>query len=311
MQLKSQFEYELVTGHIPPGGRLPSVREIAHVLQTSPATVTRAYRELEATGLVVSRPGAGFFALSADGSQSDAHARVRQLAAAFVEDSLREGISLDQVLQILVAEVAEVSARVAHLEVLVVCKAEGRREELAMHLRHSLLDLGVEVTGATLEDVAADLEGWLPRMRKVQHVLCLAFDLREVRDLLVPHGIPVIPILGALRADVHERLVHLPAETKVAVLSRSPDFVDGMISAVLSLNPTVAIVGGVSCDDTEDIPELLASADCVVHGTLARRTLAEYEPLVADVIEFVYVPEDGWTARFRKLIQSEIANDRR
>lgn len=306
MQLKSQFEYEVVTGHIPPGGKLPSVREVARALQTSPATVVRAYRELETAGLVVSQPGAGFFVLTADGSQTGPHARVRQMAAAFVEDSLREGISLDQALQILMAEINEAWAKAANVELMVICKREGRCEELAMHLRHSCLDLRVEVSTAALEDVAADVIGWLPRLRKARYVLCLAFDLRELRALLVPHSIPVIPVLGTLREDVQQRLVHLAPATKVGVVASAPEFVDGMISAVLSLNPGVTIVGGLASSDVAEIPELLASVDCVVHGTLARRILAEHQPLVADVVELVYVPEESWIERFRKHVKSEI-----
>jgi len=306
MQLKSQFEYEVVTGHIPPGGKLPSVRKVAKALETSPVTVIRAYRELEMAGLIVSQPGAGFFVLTADDSRTGPHARVRQLAAAFVEDSLNEGISLEQALQIFVAEINQAWAKAANLGLLVICKREDRSDELAMHLRQSLLDLRVEVTTAALEDVAADLAGWLPSLRKARFVLCNAFHLRELRALLVPHSIAIIPILGTLRDDVQQRLIHLPAGTKIGVLASSAEFVDGMMSAVLSLNPTVSIVGGLASDDVTEVPELLASVDCVVHGTLTRRALSEYQPMAADAIELVYVPEDGWIERLRNLIKSEL-----
>lgn len=306
MQLKSQFEYEVVTGHIPPGGKLPSVREVARALETSPATVVRAYRELEIAGLVVSQPGAGFFVLLADDSQTGPHTRVRELAATFVEDSLREGVSLEQALQILVAEINAARAKSVNVDLLVICRREERGDELAMHLRHSLLDLRVEVSTAALEDVATDVAGWLPRLRKAQHVLCLAFNLRALRALLVPHSIAVIPILGTLREDVQQRILHLEPGTKIGVLASSAAFVDGMISAVLSLNPAVVIAGGLATDDVAELPEFLASVDCVVYGTLARRALAQYQPLVADAIELVYVPEEGWIERFRNLVKSDI-----
>ncbi len=308
MQLKSQFEYEVVTGHIPPGGKLPSVRKVAKALETSPVTVVRAYRELEMAGLVVSQPGSGFFVLLTDDSQTGPHARVRQMAATFVEDSQREGISLEQALQILIAEINEAWAKAANLGLLVVCKREDRIDELATHLRQSLLDLRVDVSTAALEDVAADVAGWLPSLRKARYVLCNAFHLRELRALLLPHSIAVIPILGTLREDVQQRLIRLAAGTSVGVLASSAEFVDGMISAVLSLNPTVSIAGGLASDDVAEIPELLASVDCVVHGTLMRRSLAEYQPFVAEAIELVYVPEEGWLERLRRLIQSEIGS---
>ncbi|MHB1928706.1 MAG: GntR family transcriptional regulator [Acidimicrobiales bacterium] len=306
MQLKSQFEYEMVTGSIPPGGRLPSVREVAKVLGTSPATVARAYRELEAAGLVVSHPGAGFFVLSINEDQAGPHSRIRRRAAELVEEAAREGISLDQVLQILLAEVAAMRARTAHVSVLVVCKRDGRLDELAMHVRHALLDLQVQVETATIEDVAADVDGWLPRLQKVHHVISLAFDLRELHALLAPHGIRVLPIIATLRQDVRERISQLRAGTRVGVLSRAADFIDGMISAVVELNPAVAVAGAATCDDDVGIQTLLAESECVVYGSLARRSLDLYRPFAGETIELVYVPAEKWAERFRGMIQNQI-----
>lgn len=305
MQLKSQFEYEVVTGHIPPGGKLPSVREVARSLKTSPATVVRAYRELELAGLVASQPGSGFYVLSKEEDRSSSHGRVRQMAATFVEDALREGVSLEQALQILLVEIHEAWARATEVRLVVVCKRAGRLDELAMHLRHSLLGCRTEVNGVALEDIAADVEGWLPQLRKVQFVLCLAFDLRQLRELLAPHAIGVVPILGTVREDIQERVVHLPAGTKVGVLASAAEFVDGMISAVLSLNPTVTVVAAASCDDDVDVPAFFSSADVLVHGTLARQRIEEVGPLVAEAIELIYVPEEEWTNRFRRLVKTQ------
>ncbi len=306
MQLKSQFEYEVVTGRILPGDKLPSVREVASALGVSPTTVTRAYRELETAGLAVSHPGAGFFVLPTDESQSGPHGQIRARAAEFLDDAVREGVPVDQVLQILLAEIAEMRAKLAHLDLVLICKRDGRREELAMHLRHALLDLRVEVTPVALEDVGADIDGWLPRLKKARHVLCLAFDLKEIQSLLAVHDIGVVPILGTLREDVQERLTSLEPGTRVGVIASSPEFVDGMISAVTGHNPSVSVIGGLACQDIDEIPQLLATADCIVHGTLARRTLESLHPLMVQTVELIYVPADSWTERFRRLLRSEM-----
>lgn len=306
MQLKSQFEYEVVTGGIPPGGRLPSVREVARSLGTSPATVARAYKELEAAGLVISHPGAGHYVLSITEDQAGPHGRIRRRAAELVEEAAREGISLDQVLQILLAEVASMRARTAHVTVLVVCKQEGRFDELAMHVRHALMDLQVQVETATVEDITADVDGWLPRLQKANHVISLAFDLREVHALLAPHGIRVLPILATLRQDVRERISQLPEGTRIGVLSRAADYIDGMISAVVEINPTVIVTGAAACGDDLGVQALLAECECVVYGSLARRALDVYRPLAGETIELVYVPAENWAERFRSMVQNQI-----
>ena len=45
-----------------PGSRLPSVRAQAKTMQVSVSTVVEAYERLAAEGVIISRPGSGFFA---------------------------------------------------------------------------------------------------------------------------------------------------------------------------------------------------------------------------------------------------------
>ncbi|KQT83176.1 PLP-dependent aminotransferase family protein [Aurantimonas sp. Leaf443] len=47
------------------GERLPSIRRLAATLSVSPSTVVEAYDRLAATGLIVSRPGSGFYVAGA------------------------------------------------------------------------------------------------------------------------------------------------------------------------------------------------------------------------------------------------------
>jgi DNA-binding FadR family transcriptional regulator len=46
---------------LPPGARLPSIRALADSLGVSKSTVVEAYDRLAAEGLIVARPGSGFY----------------------------------------------------------------------------------------------------------------------------------------------------------------------------------------------------------------------------------------------------------
>ena len=61
LQLALQVRHAIRLGRLRPGDQLPSVREVVAKLAINPNTVLRAYRELEAEGLVSSRPGTGTF----------------------------------------------------------------------------------------------------------------------------------------------------------------------------------------------------------------------------------------------------------
>lgn len=58
-QLRAQPADLIAVGRLGQGARLPSVRQLASDLGLADNTVVRAYRELEAAGLVESRRGSG------------------------------------------------------------------------------------------------------------------------------------------------------------------------------------------------------------------------------------------------------------
>jgi DNA-binding transcriptional regulator YhcF (GntR family) len=58
-QIREQIERMAVSGVIPQGFRLPSIRQLAADLGLAPATVARTYTELESAGIVQSRRGRG------------------------------------------------------------------------------------------------------------------------------------------------------------------------------------------------------------------------------------------------------------
>ena len=60
-QVRDNFRALILSGALPPGYKMPSVRELAATLAINPNTIQRAYRELEAEGYTVSSPGKGSY----------------------------------------------------------------------------------------------------------------------------------------------------------------------------------------------------------------------------------------------------------
>ena len=69
-QLRNQIIEAIRAGTLPPGARLPTVRELAADLGLAVNTVARAYRELEVAGVVETRGRFGTFVARADPSDS-------------------------------------------------------------------------------------------------------------------------------------------------------------------------------------------------------------------------------------------------
>jgi len=83
-QIKVQVSAAILAGEARAGTTLPSLRQLAADLRVSVITVTRAYNELVAAGLVRNEHGRGFVVLEIDPQTASAALRAR------VDDALRE-----------------------------------------------------------------------------------------------------------------------------------------------------------------------------------------------------------------------------
>jgi len=80
-QIKVQVRASILSGEVSTGATLPSLRQLAADLRVSIITVTRAYNDLVAEGLVKNEHGRGFVVLAVDpGTASSAlHSRVDEV----------------------------------------------------------------------------------------------------------------------------------------------------------------------------------------------------------------------------------------
>ena len=85
-QLVDQVRQAVRLGLLRPGDQLPPVREVVTQIAINPNTVHRAYRDLEAEGLVEGQQGRGTFVLevpvpaTTPERQAELHKRARRLA---------------------------------------------------------------------------------------------------------------------------------------------------------------------------------------------------------------------------------------
>src|SRR6476661_8591298 len=78
LQIVSQIKYLVGSGRLAPGEELPPIRVLAERLVVNPNTVARAYRELEAAGVVEKRRTTGTY-VSEAGSPLDREERLQLL----------------------------------------------------------------------------------------------------------------------------------------------------------------------------------------------------------------------------------------
>jgi len=85
-RIADRVRFAVASGVLRPGELVPSVRELSKQLVVNPNTVARAYRDLQAEGLLEAVRGTGLQVAEA------APARCREARLAFVRDRLRGAI---------------------------------------------------------------------------------------------------------------------------------------------------------------------------------------------------------------------------
>ncbi len=100
-QIIDQVKAAMATEAIAPGDRLPTVRQLAVDLSINPNTVSRAYTELELTGLVETQMGSGTFVGSRPVERNDIERRriLDQLCQEFLSRVSTHGFTLEEVLE--------------------------------------------------------------------------------------------------------------------------------------------------------------------------------------------------------------------
>ena len=114
LQIVQQVRQALRLGLLTLNDQLPTVREVVSKIAINPNTVFKAYRELEAEGLVESRPGLGTFVIRTLADNSIAHHEsLRRKLLKWVQESRAAGLT-DESIEALFLSVLHATESEAH-----------------------------------------------------------------------------------------------------------------------------------------------------------------------------------------------------
>lgn len=108
-QLVQQVREALRLGLLHTGDRLPTVREVVTSCTVTATTVLKAYRELELSGLVEARQGAGTFVSGTLGGSADPEVlgKLRRRLAGWVSEARTAGLEDEDVRALVTSVLAE------------------------------------------------------------------------------------------------------------------------------------------------------------------------------------------------------------
>jgi GntR family transcriptional regulator len=115
LQVVRQVREALRLGWLERGDQLPTVRDVVASSGVNPNTVLKAYRELELTGLVEARQGAGTFIAATLGSAApEAMARLHDQLAGWARDARAAGLEDEDMEALLRAVLTAAERGISH-----------------------------------------------------------------------------------------------------------------------------------------------------------------------------------------------------
>jgi GntR family transcriptional regulator len=107
LQLVEQLKHAIQTGAITAGEQLPSVRKMAEDLVINPNTVVRAYRDLQAEGIVELRHGSGVFVCESVSARTDLMKRAGPIIRSVVDRLEALDLGEDDIRRLMENELAQ------------------------------------------------------------------------------------------------------------------------------------------------------------------------------------------------------------
>ncbi|MDP2873454.1 MAG: GntR family transcriptional regulator [Bacillota bacterium] len=291
LQLKKHIEYLISTGFWERGKQLPTERALAEELEISRNTVSVAYRELEADGLLVSYQGKGTFVAGQDDAKRrrSREDRLLRIIDSSLSDALEIGFSLDEFASMVVRRAGEKKEFLSHLELTFV---ECNREQVDYFAKELELGSGVHINPLAIEDFADVRPADFELLRHTDMIVTTFFHLDQLKALVPERAHEVIGI--ALDADITTmiRVARLPREP-IGLVCNSELFAQSVQDSLSMAGLDFPEFLVCTSHRKEDVAGLLGQVRAVLVSPGRNREVQRLLPEPMEVIEFVYRPDEG------------------
>jgi DNA-binding transcriptional regulator YhcF (GntR family) len=263
-QIYWQLAYQIDSGRLLPGSRLPPVRELGAALRVNPNTIRAVYRRLADAGYVTSRHGAGTHVADRPPQRRGAEA-LAGLVAETIRRAAQAGFTADEVAS---ATFAAATERKRPGQLVRVLFAECTNADAGYDAERLNDEFAgtIEAEGTLLDDLPDRLDRF-----HYDLVATTTFHADEAQALV--HG--RVPVVAMLVGPGYVELVHeiagLPSGSRVGLICASERGVDN-IAETLALSGTKGVdIVSATIDAKDDLEIVDQTADVIL---MSREALA-------------------------------------
>ncbi len=209
-QIKRQIRIMAETGELAVGQLLPSAKDMAKNIKVNRNTVSAAYREMVAEGILETVVGSGTFIKERKlAGKTEALEKIVDDA---LERAVRAGFSPEQITDLLLHRVTTYFASTEGCRVLVVECNQEAIDHISATLRR---DLSVETTGLLIQDLESDPSLATRQLPDADLIVCGLNHLEEFRKVVPSSPVEMVAVLLKPEIRIMNELMQLPPGTTV------------------------------------------------------------------------------------------------
>lgn len=292
LQLKEAIKKMIRSGAWDAGKKIPTERELAESLNLSRNTVSTAYKELEAEGILISTQGRGTFVTDSDAviRRESRKERLLKIVDIAMEEAAELGFTIDEFVTITHHRGMEKKDMLSRVKVAFV---ECNREQLLDFSSELHLDSGVAILPVLLEDFRACPAEVNALLADVELVLTTFFHLEEVRGLIDDKRKDLIGIALNPQLETIVKIARLPQDGVLGVICASDTFVAKIKNSLRQAGIDHLQFKSSITKDVRELADLVATADAVVVSPHRKKDVTALGGKNKEVIEFRYLPDMG------------------
>jgi len=292
LQVKRKIEALIASGQWDKGRRPPTERALAAELNVSRNTVSLAYRQLEAEGLITSRQGRGTFVAEADDilRMENKRERLSRIIDLAIEDALSLGVTLDDFLSYADKRVGDRRRMLSEVSVAFI---ECNREQLDHFSKELALGTGVRVEPVLIDDLYAGDEQARALVSRSDMVVTTFFHLDEVKSLFPKRGEDILGIALDPGIESIVKIARLPKGSKVLLVCLSERFAERIQKSMELAGISEMEIETATDRDPAVIAEKLKGKRAAIVSPGRLKEVTALGKRGMQVIEFIYTPDAG------------------
>ena len=263
-QIYWQIAYQIDSGRLLPGARLPPVRELGAGLRVNPNTIRAVYRRLADAGYVTSRHGAGTHVSDRPPQKRGAEA-LAGIVAEMLRRAAQAGFDADEVASAAFAAASERKRPGPKVQILFAECTNADAGYDAERLGREFPDL-IDVEGALLDDLPERLDRF-----HYDLVATTTFHADEAQAFV--HG--RVPVVAMLVGPGYLELVHeiagLPPGSRIGLVCASERGAENMADTLALSGTTGVELLSATMDAQRDLDLIDRTADVIL---LSREAIA-------------------------------------